>query len=243
MAARPLLTLLIPTRNRAEELLNCINGAISNAKGWPLHLVIGFDDDAESYIKHSTADKGKLPAGVDVTCLYLKPRHYYVRAVNELYRFASRHVDFDYFFLSNDDVAFAPNWAAQAVRGLQRSFPNGEGICELAGPELCAHYVSRKAFIDTHFARLLAEPCYTFYFSDREMMMRAKLLGRYRHLPGNLVTHFEREDSTRSEVERWFYVDEEQYFRRRVAHKQWPCSAVPRKVFVEVFKGAPEPAS
>jgi glycosyltransferase involved in cell wall biosynthesis len=245
VANRPPITILICTRGRPAQLEDCINSAIGGARGWPLHIVVGFDDDPQNYIqfRESIEKTSDLPLGTKVGAIGLTPRHYYVRAVNALFAWARGNVPhFDYFVLSNDDVTWAPDWAKHAFYGLNKSYPRGLGICELSAPDACAHYISRAQFFVETFDGVLAEPCYTFYFSDRELLNRAKLLGRYRYLrgpEGPLIAHDQQRDAVRSEVERWWSGDETTFFMRRTqpVNQEWPDDGVPRKVWLEVFGG------
>jgi hypothetical protein len=238
MADAPTLTLLICTRGRLEQVRACAEQAIEQAQGWPLHIVVGFDDDAENYIAfQENIEAAQLPRGTSVSAIALLPRHYYVRAINALFIYAQQSIEgFDYFVLSNDDVEWTPGWAQHAYVALCKSYDEGLGVCALDQPDACAHYISRAKFFNEELDGMLGEPCYTFYFSDRELLNRLKLMARYRYI-GPIVKHVQQRDKVRSEVERWWRSDEYMFFRRRVEHPEWPDDGVPRKVWIDTFGG------
>jgi len=195
----------------------CIRSA-RNTVDCDLNIFVAIDDD-DSYFTIPC-----IPLVGECEMTVLRPRHYYVRGMNALYTWMRPHID--YFVVSNDDVTFdMKGWGPYVIAKLNEHFPAGEGILELAGPELAAHYATRASFIDGAFDGLLAEPAYTFYCSDTELRNRAKALGRYVFQPAptgeSILRHHIKGDGMRSEVEYWMASDRETFKRRAKAHPEW----------------------
>lgn len=206
------LTILILTRNRTEALRRCITSAVATA-GCPVRILVGFDEDYAGYTN--------LQPYPYVSKTLLWPRHYYVRGFNRVYSMAKKSFpDLDYIVVTNDDVEwFRPGWGARVQQHLRNTFPDGHGIAEFIGPDQCAHYMTRAAFIDEHFGGQLGNPIYTMYCSDTEMLQRAKELDRHCFVVDKdtgkaLARHLETGDSLRQELTVWMKDDVLEYNKR-----------------------------
>jgi len=211
------------TRHRSIQLRTCVNSAIATV-GCPAQVTIAFDDDRAGY--ESCVD---WPG---TSHLLLRPRHYYVRGVNALFHHMRRLAHeqdrvLDYFCILNNDVEFVRgNWGPAGINYLSSKFPDGMGLVELVGPDVLGNYISRAALFDEHFGGRIAEPCYTMYFSDSELLNRLKQMGRYSHadlpsqgsLPDKILQHHVVHDSLRSEAFSWFPVDRQVYDERAKLH-------------------------
>ena len=203
------ITLAVLTRGRFEDVIQCITTARATATG-KLKVVVVVDDDIKTY----TGLEQWAGSRDNVKVVYLHPRHYYVRGMNALYK----HVDTEYFVVSNDDVSFThQGWDERALTAVRKC----GGIVELAGPDLCAHYITSRTFIDLSFDGLLAEPAYTFYCSDTELRNRARVLGAYHFLPESGLVHHVKNDRVRSDASYWMATDRETFKRRW--QSEWPA--------------------
>lgn len=213
-----MIDFLILSRNRATLLRRCIYSIMATCDV-PYHITVGFDDDPNWQNLKSIA-----PAA---TGILLRPRHYYVRGVNALFRQARlNRPEMDFFVLLNDDVEFVvANWASRVLAFIKEEVPDGSGIAVLDAPDKCANYLSRVSFFDEFFDGQLAEPCYTMYYSDSELMARAKALGRHFHgslrvkteggaMEMKVLKHFVTDDDMRDEVLRWSNSDKRTFERR-----------------------------
>ena len=193
---RDTLTVLITTRHRFGSLTACVNSAIARA-GRPINIVIGFDDDTEGF--------NACPGWANVGKVLLQPRHYYTRAVNQLFWTAQGSLrNFDHFLLVNDDVLFVKdNWAIEAMLRLHAAFPEGMGVLELYEEKLCSHYISRARVFNTHYNGLLADMRYTHYFSDSALRHHLDEIGLFASVGGGildnrLIVHQYAQDSLRN---------------------------------------------
>jgi hypothetical protein len=206
MSDTPPLTLAILTR-RHRLAVQAMESAVATA-GCPLQVVIAFDDaprevcEAMSVLLHCS----------NVRSFLLPVRHYYVRGMNALYHdMRTPPTSADKFVVINDDVLFTMrDWGPYVLDQYAQRFPDG-GVLELAGPDLCAHYISDVGFMDKMYNGRLADPRYTMYYSDSHLMRHMKKLGRYAYCPGpsgNPVIHHQVvQDALRSEVEYWMPID------------------------------------
>ncbi|KKK95153.1 hypothetical protein LCGC14_2675670 [marine sediment metagenome] len=212
------LDFLILSRNRGTILRRCLYSIMATCDV-PYRITVAFDDDPDWRAIENIAPQAAR--------ILLRPRHYYVRGVNALFQHARTCTpEMDFFVLLNDDVEFVVSgWAEGIIDFLKKQAPDGEGIVVLDEPEKCANYLSRVSFFDKHFDGLLAEPCYTMYYSDSELMERTKALGRYSHgtlslktdsgeVHAKVLRHHEVDDYTRTEVNRWHKSDRETFERR-----------------------------
>jgi hypothetical protein len=143
----------------------------------------------------------------------LKPRHYYVRGMNELYNAMKRlYPEMHYFVISNDDAEWmAPDWGEMAIQTFEKLLPDGKGVLEMADPTSCAHYLSTREFFDEEFGGVLCRLEYTHYYSDSHL--RHQLIDQKRyfvaenedHLP--ICVHHKTMDSVREEVRYWLPRD------------------------------------
>jgi hypothetical protein len=198
------------TRGRPQAAIACIQSALATA-GEPIEAFVLIDDDPPA----ADAIASHFEGNPLVHTRTLPLRHYYVRGMNALGRWLDA-VGADHFVVTNDDVTFLqPGWAALMRKELAGTYPDGMGIMELAGPELCAHYASRLDFFHEYFDGLLAEPAYTFYCSDTELRECARSLGRYSWWYGpDILHHHVTADTLRHEVSYWLPFDRAEYVRR-----------------------------
>jgi len=209
--SEPTITAGFLTRNRLPDLRRAVNSFIATV-GVPFHVLVMFDDDSAGYNAYDP------PPGVRKALVTM--RHYYARGMNRMYQtMKETFPDMDYFMVSNDDVEFLmPHWGVRTLNEFPNLFPNDQlGLLEIGGlEERCAHYVSRRALFDQHFDGLLAEPCYTMYYSDSELMQRLRTMNKYRVIEQSnaICIHYIVRDSLRYEVERWWHADKAEYERR-----------------------------
>lgn len=201
------LALGILTRGRPGLAIEAVRSAFTGAAK-PLQVFVLVDDDHSAVEAIASYFEGNPRVAVGHTPL----RHYYVRGMNLLYGWM-RECEVDRFVVSNDDVRFVPGWDETALAAFDDAFPRG-GILELAGPELCAHYLSCVPFIEEHFGGRIAEPAYTFYCSDTELRERARALGRYAWHATPLIEHLVRDDAVRADVAYWMPFDRAVYKER-----------------------------
>lgn len=202
----------ILSRNRPDTLLRCVTNVQSLAGG-PLLVGIALDDDLVTY--------QNFPRILGVSRLLLQPRHYYVRGTNAVYRFLRQLADgaglpFDYVVILNDDVEFQVfGWYPAAIAYLHERFPDGMGLVEFGVPDACANFITRAAFIDEHFGGEPANPVYTMYCSDSELLSRLKAMGRYASVQvdsgGAVLKHAQIQDALRAEMKPWYTLDQMQY--------------------------------
>lgn len=209
------------SRSRLPELRRAVNSLLATV-GMPVKIVVAFDDDADSFNAYTP------PAHVWKTLL--KPRHHYVRGMNALYESLKQNVpDFDHFVVSNDDVEFfGTDWGPAFCGLFAELWPDdGLGVIELLAHDKCAHYMSRRAFFDQHFDGRLADPAYTMYCSDTEMLQRLRAMGRHRWVhtphawPGAVCVHHELTDTLRYTTRIWYNRDLAIYNQRAKANG-WP---------------------
>lgn len=202
-------TLGILTRGRPQAAIACAQSALQH--GHDVQTLIVVDDDPEAYATIVAHFEGNPRVRVAL----LPIRHYYVRGMNQLGYWLA-NVGADFFAVTNDDVTFERDgWDEIARTELLHRFPGGDGILELAGHDLCAHYASRWRFFADEFESLLAEPAYTFYCSDTELRERAREIDCYAAAPElGLLTHHVTNDEVRSEVSYWLPLDRDEYQRR-----------------------------
>ena len=203
------------TRNRLVELRRCITSIASTA-GIPVKIVVAFDEDYASYIE--------LHDYPYVSKVLLQPRHYYCRMMNVLYRKMHEVAEEEgstHFVLAHDDSEYALwDWGNKALDIHMGAYPDGNGVVDLFGPSMCSHYISTFKFIDEQHNGQLADPRYTMYYSDSDMLNKLaektqyaaiEGMGIFRHM--TMSTH----DALTAEVTRtWKDLDRQEYERR------WP---------------------
>lgn len=209
----------ILTRGRPGDLRRCITSALATANE-QIGVVVAFDDD---HVGWNTTPEYK---GVSRTLLL--PRHYYVRGMNALYRFlqkvaADNSETLEHFAVCNDDVEWlAPSWPQLVRETMVREFEDGQGVLELADVDKCATYAGHAGLFARHFSNRLAEPCYTMYCSDTELLVRLRALDKWRFVVhpthGAVCRHAEVRDALRTEVKRWYESDRELYNERAAAY-------------------------
>ncbi len=203
----------ILTRGRPADAIACAQSAVdcaAIASSTPLPVYILVDDDRAAFERIAV----RLAAQPHIKVGLLPLRHYYVRGMNALFAWMADD-GVDHFVVSNDDVTFVrAAWDRLALQHYQDACGDW-GVLELAGPELCAHYLSRVAFFVEHFDGQIAEPAYTFYCSDTELRERCRALGAYHVWTDQpILRHNVKDDGVRSEVMYWMPRDRAQYARR-----------------------------
>lgn len=215
------LNIGILTHRRLDHLRRCINSILATVN-IDTTITVLFDDDEPSYqsLDHPIVNKALVA-----------PRHYYVRGMNRLYAVMEHAAttagkDFDWLCFLNDDVEFLHHgWPLIIIESMIAKWGDGVGVAEMVAPEKCAHYITRKRFLDqfTEYQRP-ANPIFTMYYSDSDLMCCAKDAGRYAFLSapgkGPVVLHHIVHDTLRAECSRWRTVDKVEWQRRAEA-KGW----------------------
>ena len=207
----------ILTRHRLSDLRRCATSAMATV-GIPANVIIAFDDDLSNFRACPNwhwAMKFPLPM-----------RHYYVRGMNVLFALMKQYnPNLDYFVVTNDDSEFlTPGWGEEAISTLHERFPDGMGVLELAHPDLCAHYVSRRAVFDAHFEGNLAHPEYTMYFSDNHLRNSLKDMDMFASIEGSggkqIINHYLSQDTLREDLRYWRQSDRKVY-KKYVTQNNW----------------------
>lgn len=187
------VTLGILSRGRPEVVQEAITTAFENSTlGERLRVMVVFDDDYKSAYSTIAELSQKYPFDIYT----LSPRHYYVRGANAFLNLCQT----ERFIFSNDDVLFYEGWDEKAMAALDKV----GGIVELGDePFKCAHFITTKAHLVKCNNGFIGNPMYTFYFSDRELMMRSIANKEYHWLNPGVLCHQVLEDNVRSEVEYW----------------------------------------
>jgi hypothetical protein len=202
------------SRHRPLLVRNAVLTALENADDLEaLDIRVLFDDDEVS---------PSVLADLPINCHRALNRHYYVRGANALLRLCET----EQFVFTNDDSVFLPGWDTAARDALDKC----GGVVELGGKTgKCAHFVTTKSFINEIQDGYLAQPCYTFYFSDRELMYRASAVGKYACREPGVITHTVVKDGVRSDVLHWMNTDRETWVKRMKKYgfrddtfKDWP---------------------
>ena len=211
-----ILTIIIPTRMRPNRLRRAIHSAVATV-GMPTTVLVGWDHDLDGY--NHCPDYPWLRK-VDLPC-----RHYYVRAVNALYKYAKENIDgFDYFVVCNDDDEFVfPNWGPAAIQALHKQFSDGMGLLELFAPGTIGHWLSRSQFFEETFHGRILEPCYTQYYADGELLDHLRSIACYGsllHEQQAVISHslYGTADQLALQVRKaWLESDTEMYKERKNA--------------------------
>ena len=203
-----MLTIGVLSRRRGHAV-QAVESALATV-GCDAQVVVAFDDEPLAMLDAIMAFRGRR----NVHAVLLPIRHFYVRGMNALYA-EMKLLGADRFVVVNDDVFFTTrDWGPYVLEQYAEQFPEG-GIMELAGPDLCAHYLSDVRFIDQYCDGKLADMRYTMYFSDTHLMAQAKGLSRYRYVPGPvgrpIVDHRILNDPLREELKYWYAVDQREF--------------------------------
>jgi hypothetical protein len=166
----PEIIFLIPSRGRPQELEACVNAIAANADV-PFHILVAFDDDA---LSHSHFRPRPY-----VTTLLLRPRHYFVRAMNRLFAEGYSRFDAPHFVVCNDDDYFVRYGWMSEVRAMYADFfPEEDGLAELfANGRVHTYLVHRKVYEQRD--GIMYDPRYTQYCSDDALLIDMQKANRY----------------------------------------------------------------
>lgn len=184
----PEIIFLIPTRGRPEKLEACVNAIAANTDV-PFHILVAFDDDPDSHDLFRPRPY--------VTTIALKPRHYFVRAMNRLFKEgAKRFPDTPFFVVCNDDDFFVRyGWASQVKALYEDYFPDLDGLAELFVSGRVHTYIVHRNVLEAREG-VMYDPRYTQYCSDDALLIDMQRKDRYTFIGptgdsrrGDLVSH------------------------------------------------------
>ena len=203
-----MLTIGVLSRRRGHAV-QAVESALATV-GCEAQVIVAFDDEPLAMLDAIMAFRGRR----NVHAVLLPIRHFYVRGMNALYA-EMKFRNADRFVVVNDDVLFTMrDWGPYVLERYAEQFPEG-GIMELAGPDLCAHYLSDVGFIDQRCAGKLADMRYTMYCSDTHLMVHVKGLNRYRYVSSPtgrpVIDHRILDDALREELKYWYPVDQREF--------------------------------
>ena len=164
------IDLIIPTRNRFRKLQRCLNSIPSKANGIPIRVTVICDGDAE------TACRLRMEPN-SITVVHVEKHSGSVYCRNLI----SQAVE-DALLYATDDIKFKKNAIAEAVKMMERHFPDGDGVVGFNQINAKKFSIAGVALLGQKFLRRYPDrkflfPGY-FHFSCQEIEHLGNKLGR-----------------------------------------------------------------
>lgn len=164
------IDLIIPTRNRLRKLKRCLRSIPSSANGIPIRVTVVCDGD-QITAQHLQAEPNSIRV------IHVKEHSGSVYCRN----LVSQNVE-DALLYATDDIRFKRNAVAEAVKEMEKHFPDGDGVVgfnqinakkfSIAGVALMG-----QKFLQRYPGRKFLFPGY-FHFSCQEIEFLGKKLGK-----------------------------------------------------------------
>lgn len=181
-----LTSILLPTLNRYEHLVETIRTLRENTKEHEIELVAMVDGDARS--AKFLSDAAFAEGWRALVSHSLAPRGA-IFCWNEALRLSHG----DYIFCAGDDARFFPDWLTYAKRVLEGM---GENACVGINDQLNArHDFSTTFLFDRKFVKesmggVVAAPIVKYYCADNVITDLARKVGRWAYCPESVVQHW-----------------------------------------------------
>lgn len=109
-----------------------------------------------------------------------------------------KSLESDYYLYASDDLIFPSNCIENAVKVMQRDYPDGDGVVSIGRKNRCVFGLMGKKFANRFPDRQVFCPDYTHYCSDSELLGTVKRLGKLTYPPDRecQVKHFRMKDQT-----------------------------------------------
>lgn len=176
------ISILLPTRGRKELLIRSLHSLALCDRAGLMNVIIACDDDVDSM---EEAMNFSLRNNFnEFTVLITEHRAYSVKAFIAAYN----KVKTDLFFWTNDECLYKGDWLFNAVTEFEKQFPDDIGVLSLWKKNKAGLGITSKKFVEYNNNEWFWNG-YQLYYSDDELACRAILLGRYKFLPNNGITH------------------------------------------------------
>jgi len=180
-----LTSILLPTMNRHDLLLNALKSLINNTQGHALEVILVVDCDWRSVMDaHDLLRQHGIQHLLDYSPT---PRG----AING-WNLALSKSHGEMLFDAGDDALFYPKWLDYALAAHERLGGYGMvGLNDLMHPQgsfSTTNIWDRKFTIEV-LGGVAAFPCYRYYNVDCELVERAKRAGKWVSCPESIVEH------------------------------------------------------
>lgn len=204
---------IIPTRLRAAQARRCVDEFFATTAEHEVECIVVADHDLDTV---------KAMAGSPALVLDNEMRRGAIRSWNVGLMAATG----DAFVFGADDLYWKAGWLDAALAAL-KTLPGESGMvglnCLDRDDDVATHFLITRQCVVEVMGGVLAVPHYHHYWSDPEMVERAKQAGCYVFEPRAIVEHKSHmagkagNDMTYAEALRWFPKDEVIYNQRKEA--------------------------
>ncbi len=205
---KPTISVVIPSRGRADQLKKCINGLKATTQGHDVQTVIVLDEDDAASINAI----GATP--VTPIVLSGEPKN----AV-EKWNLGAHAASGDWLVLGADDLEWGDGWLEKALTTPNQGFI-GFNDGHMDGKELATHYMMTREYSRAHNGGVLAIPHYHSWYLDVEATERAKRAGKFAFAREAYVEHRHplwnkaQMDDTYRRGQQWYAIDQQTYAER-----------------------------
>jgi glycosyltransferase involved in cell wall biosynthesis len=176
-----LVSVIMPTRERPEQALRCIERLLQTSVGYDVEAIVVADGDDTT---------GDVIARAGVARVIMPPERL---SAPRCWNLGAAAATGDVLVLAADDLWWFHGWIGEMTEWMA-AFPNGDGMIgfnDLAqdGNKLATHYAVSRRFAVEQFGGVLVCPQYRHYFIDNEATARGMRAGRYRWAQNSVVEH------------------------------------------------------
>lgn len=176
-----LTTVILPTRERAEQAARCVERLVHVSRRYPLEILVVTDGDEETR---------RACAGLPATRVLFSESP--MRAI-ACWNWGAHEAHGEILMLGADDLWWGHGWIGEMLDRMA-DFPNGEGMVGLNdlhqnGHVHATHWAVSKRFALEALGGVLVTPHYQHFYCDNEANARAKRAGRYTWAEWAIVEH------------------------------------------------------
>lgn len=219
-----IIDLVIPTKNRREKLLKCLNSILISVKEIDINLYIYFQYKTNrDYIKDMVGDIPNIH--LELSGNYRVPDFW-----NKFYK----ETKSDAVCYINDDIEFLPDTMKNIIDEYIIAFSDYDGLMGICQTNLPSGQALESAFgvIGMKYAdrfpdRQVYCPDYDRFCGDYEMWQYAKSINKFYFSEKSKIIHHHPctdrrlEDETHLEVRKWLIGDKQTFHKRQSKNLLW----------------------
>jgi len=210
----------LPSRNRPDRFFKALDSIINNLQDTDnYHVSCTLDSDDESMNNSDVIDRIRTRKNVSIEWGLSDSK---IHAVNR----DIPNVEWDIIVIDSDDIYFNIYGFDQMIRHeMQSNFPDGDGYLHFRESDSKEHLNVMTVCDKRYYDRFgyIYHPSYISLWADNEQTEVAKILGKYRYIPYEIMLHrnpaYSYSDCPKDEMfnqqQSFWGVDEANFYKRK----------------------------